>query len=141
MVPAAPLGERLEKRLEPLECEVVAGEQPDQVPGLEPEPVAEGAAQGSGLRDLEPARIDRVGNDVDPVQRNAVILFQMPFHHVADGDDARLPRWDRTAGARSAGAPSAWDSSSWPRGRAAERAGRSAVRWRPDCRLARRLAG
>ena len=67
--------ERLEQRLQTLEREVVAGEQPDQVAGLEPEPVAKRAAQGAGLRDLQPRGIDRVGHDVDPVERNAVILL------------------------------------------------------------------
>ncbi len=78
-----------QERLQPLEREVVADEQTDQVAGLQPESVAEGAADRARLRHREPLGIDRVGHDVDLLTRNVMKLFEMPLDHVADRDDPR----------------------------------------------------
>ena len=90
VVATAAQGQRLEQRLEPFECKVMAGEEPQEVPGLESQPVPQRAAKGARMRDFQPPGIDRIGNDKDPVRRHAVKMFQMPFDHVADGDHPPL---------------------------------------------------
>ena len=83
--------ERLEERLQPLEREVMADEQADQVGRLQSQPVAERAAHGAGLGDLHPVGIDGVGHDVDQLPRDVVELLEVPPDHVADGDHPGLP--------------------------------------------------